>query len=307
MNRSGEPLLVDMKGVTKRFGALLVNDAMNFSVGAGEIVGLLGENGAGKSTLMNILFGFVRPDTAEIHVDGLLLGRHSPSGAIAVGINMVHQHFVLAPTITVTENIILGREARSRGPFLDMEAAIANVQALVGTMASTSTLGQGLHSLSVASTSGSRSCGRSTASARVLILDEPTAVLAPAEVEKLFVILRGLAASGMGIVLIAHKLDEVLAVCQRLVVLRRGRKVARGWPREQSPAELTRLMIGDEGPAQTRSVRPAPSEGVRTLVAGESSRRQQRTGRPPCQHEFLGATRRGRLHRRHRWQRAGNA
>src|SRR4051794_32717427 len=122
MSTASQTSLIEMRGVTKRFGEVPVNNSIDFSVGAGEVVGLLGENGAGKSTLMNILFGFVRPDEAELTVGGQSLANHSPADAIAAGVNMVHQHFMLVPTLTVTENIVLGREICS-GPFLNTARA----------------------------------------------------------------------------------------------------------------------------------------------------------------------------------------
>ncbi|TIT45793.1 MAG: ATP-binding cassette domain-containing protein, partial [Mesorhizobium sp.] len=200
-------------GISKSFGAVKANEAVDLSVAPGEILGLLGENGAGKTTLMNVLFGAYAPDAGDILVQGRPVTINSSADALAAGIGMVHQHFHLAPRLSVLENLLIGIPGKS-GRIEQQRLEI--VKALFR-------------------------------GARLLILDEPTAVLAPTEVGGLFSALRSMAAQGLGIIFISHKLNEVRALTHRCVVLRHGRVAGRvDAPASTTSSEMARLMCGHE-------------------------------------------------------------
>jgi ABC-type uncharacterized transport system ATPase subunit len=214
---------LELKGITKRFGALVANDSIDLVVREGEIHALLGENGAGKSTLMNVLYGLHTPDEGQILVDGEPVAFTSPGDAMAAGIGMVHQHFMLVPTFTATENIVLGAELTTGGGFLDRRRARKRVEETsqrFGLAIPADTL---VADLAVGVQQRVEIVKALLREAKVLVLDEPTAVLTPAETDDLMRVMRELADSGTSIVFITHKLREVKAVADRITVIRRGR------------------------------------------------------------------------------------
>ena len=238
-------LALEMRGITKRFPGVVANDHVDFQLEQGEIHALLGENGAGKTTLMHILYGLSRPDEGEIVVHGVPVYLTSPSDAVAHGIGMVHQHFMLVPVLTVTENIILGQEDARWGPFLDLRQAAQHVRQLavryhldVDPLALVQDLPVGLRQRVEILKALYRQ-------ATMLILDEPTAVLTPGEVAHLFDTLTALAQHGTSIIFITHKLREVFHIAQRITVLRHGRAVGTLTPAETTESQLAALMVGD--------------------------------------------------------------
>src|ERR687884_447680 len=218
------PPALRLEHITKRFPGVLANDDVTVEVGAGEILGILGENGAGKSTLMNILSGFYRPDDGRMVVGGQPVVINSPRDAIAHGIGMVHQHFELVPPLTVAENIILGQEPG--GIFVGQREATALVRDLSTRFGLALDPGARVADLSVGLQQRVEIVKALYRSARILILDEPTAVLTPQETRELFAIVRKLAADGRSIIFISHKLDEVREISSRIVVMRAGRRWA---------------------------------------------------------------------------------
>ena len=237
-----DAVLVAMRQITKRFPGVLANDAVDFSLRAGEVHALLGENGAGKSTLMSVLNGIYQPDSGEIVIAGRATAFASPRQAIAAGIGMVYQHFRLVPPFTVAENVILGlREPRFMLRMSQVEAKIRAVSQEYGLkLDPTATVAQ----LSVGEQQRVEIVKALYRGARALILDEPTAVLTPQESEELFRTLRLMAGRGHGVIIITHKLHEVMAVADRCTVLRDGRLVGTVQTCDSSPQELARMMIG---------------------------------------------------------------
>ena len=230
-------------GIVKRFPGVIANDHVDFELRAGEVHALLGENGAGKSTLMNILAGMYSPDEGEIRVDGQPVAFRSPRDAIAAGIGMVHQHFALVPSQTVTENVILGLgRPRFRLDLSRFDAEIRDIAASVGLHVDPRAR---IWQLSVGEQQRVEILKLLYRGARILILDEPTAVLAPQEIDELFVTLRSMTAAGRSVVFISHKLGEVLAIADRITVMRRGHVTAAGLPAAGATKEdLARLMVG---------------------------------------------------------------
>ena len=236
-------LAIRATGIVKRFPGVLANDRVDFDLRPGEVHALLGENGAGKSTLMNILAGLYTPDEGEIRLDGRPVSFRSPRDAIAAGIGMVHQHFALVPSQTVTENVLLGLD---RPRFrLDLRRFDDEVRQIAQSV--------GLHvdprariwQLSVGEQQRVETLKLLHRGARILIMDEPTAVLAPHEIEELFATLRAMTAAGRSVVFISHKLAEALAIADRITVMRRGRVTAAGIPAAGATmADLARLMVG---------------------------------------------------------------
>jgi general nucleoside transport system ATP-binding protein len=238
---------VELRGITKRFPGVVANDDVNIEVQPAEVHAVVGENGAGKTTLMRILYGMQRPDEGTILVNGEEVHFRSPKDAIASGIGMVHQHFMLADNLTVLENIILGSEPTS-GPLIRFREARRRIQEL------SSTYGMPLHpdrlveELSVGERQRAEIIKVLYRGARLLILDEPTAVLVPQEVEELFRNLRELKREGVTVIFISHKLDEVLAIADRITVIRAGRTVATVDPGDVTAGQLAELMVGSELP-----------------------------------------------------------
>ncbi len=234
------PTTLQLVNITKRFPGVLANDAVSLTVAPGEIHALLGENGAGKSTLMQVLYGFHQMDSGEILLDHRPVRISSPADAIALGIGMVHQDFMLVPTFTVAENTILGTTA----PLLNLKAAAARIRALsaqhhlaVDPHALTGTLPIGVQQRVEILKLLYRD-------ARILILDEPTAVLTPPEKDRLFAVLRGLRAEGRSIILVTHKLHEILDLADRVTVMRDGRVLTTLPTADTTGPELARLMVG---------------------------------------------------------------
>ena len=241
---AAEPEVVLRLGrITKRFGPLTANDQISFDVRRGEVVGLLGENGAGKTTLMNILFGHYVADEGEIEAFGRPLPPGSPHAAIAAGIGMVHQHFTLADNLTVLDNILLGTEPLWRWRS-ESGAARSRLRRLAEDFGLEVDPDARVGGLSVGERQRTEILKALYREARILILDEPTAVLTPQESTALFGTLKKLVAQGLSIIFISHKLAEVLEVCHRILVLRAGRLTAERMPASTNRAELAQLMVG---------------------------------------------------------------
>src|SRR5262245_32096178 len=235
------PPAVELRGITKRFGELVANDGVDFAVARGEVHALLGENGAGKSTLMRILYGLTRPDAGAILVDGRRVAIHSPKDAIAAGIGMVTQHFALVRPMTVTENVVLGATDGARVRLDVAERKVADAADRFGIRANPRAR---IDRLSVGEEQRVEILKALYRDCRVLILDEPTAVLVPQEVDALFATLRRLCEEGMAIVFISHKLHEVREISSRVTVLRRGAVVGTRNTADVDDRELASLMVG---------------------------------------------------------------
>ncbi len=241
---SGEPLL-EMRGITKRFPGVLANDRVDFDVVTGEVHTLLGENGAGKSTLMKILYGLYQPDEGEILLHGEPLVVDSPTVAIGHNIGMIHQHFMLVDTLTVAENVALGLPS-SRGLLTDLDVVSDHIVELGAKYGLTIDPHAEVWQLAVGQKQRVEIIKALYRDARLLILDEPTAVLTPQEVGQLFETLRQLTADGRGLIFISHKLHEVLALSDRITVLRHGRVTGNTTPAEATRHSLAEMMVGRE-------------------------------------------------------------
>ncbi|MBC7265206.1 MAG: ABC transporter ATP-binding protein [Chloroflexi bacterium] len=253
------PLVLELQGITKAFPGVLANDHIDLTLEKGEIHALLGENGAGKTTLMNVLYGLYQPDEGRIFLrprkqspisqsavskDGLVEVKiHSPNDAIAQGIGMVHQHFMLVPPLTVTENVMLGIES-TRGPFLDKQAAARRIREISQQYGLEVDPDAYIRDLPVGVQQRVEIIKLLYREADILILDEPTAVLTPQEVERLFSTVLNLVNQGKSIIFITHKLKEVLQIANRITVLRNGRVVGTTTPAQTTEAELAAMMVG---------------------------------------------------------------
>ena len=241
------PAAVALRGITKRFPAVVANDHVDFEAAEGEVHALLGENGAGKTTLSNILTGLYRPDEGEILLAGRPVDFHSPRDAIAAGIAMVHQHFRLVSPFTVAENVVLGDQRDvGRSFFVRPRAIEARVEELSRRYGLAVDPRARIWQLSVGEQQRVEVLKALYQDARILILDEPTAVLTPQEADVLFETVRAMAADGRTVIFISHKLHEVKAVADRVTVLRRGRSVATVPASEATPRSLAALMVGRE-------------------------------------------------------------
>ena len=296
---------LELKGITKRFGSLVANDRIDLSVAPGQVHALLGENGAGKTTLMNVLYGLLQPDEGEILLDGKPARFRSPNDAIAAGIGMVHQHFMLVPVFTVAENVTLGIEETNRAGLLDRRKTrrdVAELSRRYGLEIDPDAL---VEDLPVGIQQRVEIVKALVRQATVLILDEPTAVLTPAETEDLFRIIKQLKEGGTSVVFISHKLKEVQAIADTITVLRRGAVVGER-PPSATEDELAALMVGrnvqlrvskEPGQARRRGarrVRPdrgrpdRPGLGQRAVLPGPGRARSwawpgcRATGRPSC-------------------------
>ena len=252
--------VIQMIDVTKRFGDFVANDKVNLELKKGEIHALLGENGAGKSTLMNILSGLLEPSEGEVHVKGKLENIDSPSKAANLGIGMVHQHFMLVDAFTVTENIILGNEV-TKGINLDLKTAkkkILELSERYGLSVEPDAL---IRDISVGQQQRVEILKTLYRGADILIFDEPTAVLTPAEISELMQIMKNLIKEGKSIILITHKLDEIRAVADRITVIRRGKSIDTVELGDKTNQELAELMVGrsvsfitEKAPAQPKDI-----------------------------------------------------
>jgi general nucleoside transport system ATP-binding protein len=237
---------LEMRGITKRYPGVVANDGIDLDIKQGEIHALLGENGAGKSTLMNILYGLARPDEGEILLDGVPTTIAGPSDAIDRGISMVHQHFMLVPVLSVADNILLGEETMANRIFLDRREAHRRIVELGKRFGFEIDPDVKVANLSVGWQQRVEILKALYREARILVLDEPTAVLTPQETKEIFEVLRRLAAEGHSIIFISHKLYEVLEIADRITVIRRGRVVGSRIPSETDEDDLAELMVGRE-------------------------------------------------------------
>jgi ABC-type uncharacterized transport system ATPase subunit len=270
----GAPLAVELRGITKRFPGVVANRDIELRVGRGEVHAIVGENGAGKSTLMKTLYGEHRPDEGQILVDGREVHLRSPADAIAAGIGMVHQHFMLADNFTVLENVVLGSEPTRRGR-LDLAEARRRITDISDRYSLGLQPDALVEDLGVGDRQRVEIAKVLYRDARTLILDEPTAVLVPQEVDELFANLAELKREGLTVIFISHKLDEVRRVADSITVIRRGTTVGTADPRTTTAKQLAELMVGAELPSpevRTSTVRETPvlqMVGVTVTDAGE--------------------------------------
>jgi ABC-type uncharacterized transport system ATPase subunit len=250
-----------MDAVTKIYPGVVANDCVSFAVRDGEIHALLGENGAGKTTLMRILYGMTSPDSGTIYWRGQPVNIGSSQDAIALGIGMVHQHFMLIPEFTVVENVVLGLRT-ARTPLLDLAGSARRLQEISAQYGLQVDPWAYVKDLSTGEQQRVEILKALYRGAHLLVLDEPTAVLTPGEVEELFVVLRGLRAQGHAVVLITHKLDEVMAISDNATVLRDGRVIATVSAVQMSKDELARLMVGRPVVFRIEKMTCCPQGGV---------------------------------------------
>jgi general nucleoside transport system ATP-binding protein len=255
---------VQLRGITKRFPGVVANSDVHITVHAGTVHAVVGENGAGKSTLMKILYGMQKPDEGTIAIDGRTTSFSSPGEAIAAGIGMVHQHFMLADNLTVLENVVLGAEPGSFGR-LDVRAARRRIKEISDAYGLGVQPDRLVEELGVGDRQRVEILKVLYRGARILILDEPTAVLVPQEVDELFSNLRELKAEGITVLFISHKLDEVLAVADEITVIRRGTTVATVRPDEVTARRLAELMVGGELPSPETRESTVRDETVLTV------------------------------------------
>ena len=234
---------LELRGITKTFGALVANDSIDLRVERGEIHAILGENGAGKSTLMNIVYGLLQPDSGEIIVNEVPQKIQEPSDALAAGIGMVHQHFMLVPVFTVAENIVLGHEKTKRNGALDLEHIRTEIKRVSDEFGFEVNPDDLVENLPVGVQQRVEIIRALIYDAQVLILDEPTAVLTPQETDELLKIMQKLAEKGTSIIFITHKLREVKLVADKITIIRRGKVVGSALP-SASQEELASLMVG---------------------------------------------------------------
>ncbi len=232
---------IELKNITKRFGEVVANDSINLKLQHGEILALLGENGSGKTTLMNMLAGIYYPDEGEIRIDGIPYTISSPKDSYTRGIGMIHQHFKLVDVFTAAENIVLGLDEKGK---LDMKAVNARVKEICDKYGFDIDPTQKVYDMSVSQKQTVEIIKVLYRGAEILILDEPTAVLTPQETEKLFAVLRNMRADGKAIVIITHKLNEVMAISDEVAILRKGRYIDTVRTDSTTPQELTDMMVG---------------------------------------------------------------
>ncbi|HYM50614.1 MAG TPA: ABC transporter ATP-binding protein [Candidatus Limnocylindrales bacterium] len=254
------PLAVEMRQIVKIFPGVVANDHVDFEVRQGTIHALVGENGAGKSTLMNILYGLLHPDSGEIRIHGQPVRINGPRDAIALGIGMVHQHFMLIPVFTVGENIMLGREPVRPGGFYDHRRAREEIAALSRRYGLVLDPDARMGDLPVGLQQRAEIVKVLYRGAEILVLDEPTGVLTPQESQELFGVLRGLVREGKTIIFISHKLKEVLEVSDRITVMRRGKVAGHLITKETNEAEIARMMVGRDVllRVELKPARPGP-------------------------------------------------
>jgi len=256
------PPIIELRGITKRFPGVLANDHIDLTLNEGEILALLGENGAGKSTLMNILYGLYQPEEGEIIVRGKPVKIHSPNDAIANGVGMVHQHFMLVPVLTVTENVMLGVESLVAGAFLDRKQAATRIRQISEQFGLPVDPNAYIKDLPVGLQQRVEIIKLLYRNADILILDEPTAVLTPQEADDLFKVIRSLVDKGKSIIFITHKLREVLAIADRINVLRLGKVVGAADPKTATEPELASLMVGRSVELKAHKQPAQPKEAV---------------------------------------------
>lgn len=257
-------IVVEMRGITKRFPGIIANDNVSFAVKKGEIHALLGENGAGKSTLMNILFGLYEQDEGDILIRGEKAKIQSPNDANRLGIGMVHQHFMLVEPFTVTENIILGSEPTQNGS-IDRKLARKKVVEISERYGLSVNADAKISEISVGMQQRVEILKTLYRGAEILIFDEPTAVLTPQEIEELMVIMRNLVQEGKSIILITHKLKEIMAVSDMVTVIRRGKVVGSVATKETNPNQLAAMMVGKEVSFEVQKQEAVPGPVVLSM------------------------------------------
>jgi general nucleoside transport system ATP-binding protein len=271
--------MLELREITKRFGPVLANDRVSFAVEPGTIHAVVGENGAGKSTAMRIAYGFYGADSGDVVIDGAVRRLASPEDAIRLGVGMVHQHFMLVDTMTVAENVVLGAEPGS--PFaLDLAGAERRIRELSGELDLAVDPRARIETLSVGEQQRVELLKALYREARLLILDEPTAVLTPQDVAELFKVLRRMRQQGKTVVIITHKLSEVLAISDAVTVMRDGRVVGRVSTAATSAAELARLMVGREVLLRVSKGPAMPATSGAAVLAVEDLTVQAADGSP---------------------------